>query len=387
MNTGSNRGRLFSAFSPGAEVRHPYPPEHDLPHVRVAYELIVRLLGPPTSSTKKVWRWEGGEHLVVNLHRERSSGILAWVACREKPLRIPRHGCFAKKMDGDNSVINRNASFRIQHGPHVCLTLPNHDTQELVDCIQDQIDHAGPSTPTEPVGLRGSDVTALMGTSRRRPKAAADPADAEPDLTAGVLSPRFEQALLYMSMIHGGQVRKGTAIPHVAHLLQVAGIVLEYGADEDEAIAALLHDAVEDAGGRARRVDILNRFGPVVESIVADCTDVEELSKPPWEEGKRCYLERIGQVSESASVVSAADKLTDVRSILKDHREIGEDLWKRFSRGKEQVLSYYRELVEAYRRHPGRRVVPLAAELKRAMLELEGLVTSPRRGMTEPLSV
>src|SRR5262245_32993825 len=97
-----------------------------------------------------------------------------------------------------------------------------------------------------------------------------------------VLSARFEQALVYASVVHAGQRRKGTEIPYLAHLLGAASIALEYGADEDEAIAALLHDAVEDAGGADRLSDIRSRFGENVAKIVAECTDAFVVPKPPW---------------------------------------------------------------------------------------------------------
>jgi (p)ppGpp synthase/HD superfamily hydrolase len=136
-----------------------------------------------------------------------------------------------------------------------------------------------------------------------------------------------------------------TEIPYLAHLLGVASIALEYGADEDEAIAALLHDAVEDAGGLARLEDIRSRFGENVAGIVAACTDAYVVPKPPWRERKEGYIEHIVQASKSARLVSAADKLHNARSILKHYRVEGEALWSRFNGGKEGTLCYYRALV------------------------------------------
>ena len=101
-----------------------------------------------------------------------------------------------------------------------------------------------------------------------------------------ILSPRFQQSLDYACIVHAGHVRKGTQIPYVSHLLAVAGLSLEYGANEDQAIAALLHDAVEDAGGKPRLEDIRLRFGDAVAEIVDGCTDAEETPKPPWRERK-----------------------------------------------------------------------------------------------------
>ena len=105
-----------------------------------------------------------------------------------------------------------------------------------------------------------------------------------------VLSPRFEQALQYACWLHSGQLRKGTMVPYVAHRLSVAGLALEYGADEDEAIAALLHDVVEDAGGKARAADLRQRFGDRVADIVQGCTDTDLHPKPPWQARKEAYI-------------------------------------------------------------------------------------------------
>src|SRR5688500_12897967 len=162
-----------------------------------------------------------------------------------------------------------------------------------------------------------------------------------------ILSTRFEQALVYATIVHGGQRRKGTDIPYVAHVLGVASIALEYGANEDEAIAALLHDAVEDGGGVDRLEDIRSRFGENVAAIVAACTDAYVVPKPPWRERKEKYIEHIAHASKSAKLVSAADKLHNARSILKDYRIEGEALWSRFNGEKEGTLWYYRQLVTA----------------------------------------
>src|ERR1700729_817032 len=160
-----------------------------------------------------------------------------------------------------------------------------------------------------------------------------------------MLSDRFDQALVYAAHIHGGQVRKGTtAIPYLSHLLMVAGLVLEYGGDEDEAIAGLLHDAVEDQGGLARRLDIERRFGPRVAEIVDGCTDAEVSPKPPWRARKEAYLQHLETVSASARLVSAADKLANVRSIIKDYRAWQGAVWDRFKGGREGTLWYYRTL-------------------------------------------
>jgi (p)ppGpp synthase/HD superfamily hydrolase len=163
----------------------------------------------------------------------------------------------------------------------------------------------------------------------------------------------------------------------------VASIALEYGADEDEAIAALLHDAVEDAGGHERLEDIRSRFGQHVAEIVADCTDAYVVPKPPWKERKDKYIDHIGQASKSARLVSAADKLHNVRSIMKDYRVEGEALWSRFNGGKEGTLWYYRALVEVFRSIKNDALID---ELDRVVREIEMCAKKPTNGtlVTEP---
>ncbi len=138
------------------------------------------------------------------------------------------------------------------------------------------------------------------------------------------LSPRFESALSYAAVIHAHQQRKGTGIPYLAHLLAVTSIALEHGATEDEAIAALLHDAGEDAGGRGRIEDIRQRFGDAVADIVQGCTDTEVTPKPPWRKRKEDYIAHLADASPSTLLVSAADKLHNARAILSDLRVHGE---------------------------------------------------------------
>ena len=162
------------------------------------------------------------------------------------------------------------------------------------------------------------------------------------------LSPKFEQALQYATLIHSGQIRKGTEIPYIAHLLGVASIALEYGANEDEAIGALLHDAGEDAGGDPRIEDIRQQFGGAVADIVQGCTDAVTIPKPPWKKRKEDYIAHVATASASVRLVSAADKLHNARAILRDYRRIGEALWLRFNGGKDGSLWYYRSLVTAF---------------------------------------
>jgi GTP pyrophosphokinase len=184
------------------------------------------------------------------------------------------------------------------------------------------------------------------------------------------LSERFEEALVWACQLHRSQRRKGTPVPYVAHLLGVTSIVLQYGGDEDEAIAALLHDAVEDQGGEPVLREIERRFGGSVAAIVAGCTDTMTQPKPPWRERKGAYLAHLPHASASVRRVSAADKLHNVRAIIADYRLLGEDLWSRLTGGRDGTLWYYQALVDAFRAAGSD---PLIEELARTVAEMECL--------------
>lgn len=181
---------------------------------------------------------------------------------------------------------------------------------------------------------------------------------------------KFEEALPYTARLHRDQTRKGTDTPYVTHLLAVAAIVGENGGTEDETVAALLHNAPEDRGGRERLEDIRERFGDVVERIVDGCTDTYENPKPAWRPRKEAYVARVAQAPPSVQLVSAADKLHNARSILADLRALGDELWDRFTGGKDGTLWYYRALVEAYARNGAN---PVVEELDRVVREIEAL--------------
>jgi len=184
------------------------------------------------------------------------------------------------------------------------------------------------------------------------------------------LSPRFDTALTFTSELHRQQVRKGSGIPYMSHLLGVCSSVLEYGGDEDCAIAALLHDAIEDQGGKETRDKICERFGERVTAIVEACTDTDQTSKPPWRERKEAFIARIPQMSEEAALVCAADKLYNVSSIIKDYRIVGEEIWERFTGKKAGTVWYYRALVDAFHH---RKITPIVEELTRVVEQLETL--------------
>jgi GTP pyrophosphokinase len=185
-------------------------------------------------------------------------------------------------------------------------------------------------------------------------------------------SPRFLAALNYAATLHAGQVRKATSVPYVSHLLSVAGIAIEHGADEDEAIAALLHDAPEDCGGMPVLEEIRERFGERVAGIVAACSDTFETPKPPWAVRKAKYIAHVRAASTSVRLVSMSDKLHNARAILADYRQLGEAVFSRFKRGESHsVLWYYRRLADEF--NAADAASPLAQELERVVAELESL--------------
>lgn len=180
------------------------------------------------------------------------------------------------------------------------------------------------------------------------------------------LTPRFEEALVVANSLHRNQRRKGTDIPYIAHLLGVAAIALEIGADEDQAIAALLHDAVEDQGGQPTLQAIRTRFGDRVAAMVEANTDGEPDTttgvKLPWRERKEAYLAGMAHKSADALLVSLADKTHNARAILDDLVVHGDTLWDRFNSGRDGSLWYYDALARAFaERLPGPGAARLAA--------------------------
>jgi (p)ppGpp synthase/HD superfamily hydrolase len=184
------------------------------------------------------------------------------------------------------------------------------------------------------------------------------------------LTERFEQALVYGTRLHAHQIRKATGVPYISHLLSVTALVLEDGGDEDEAIAALLHDAVEDQGGKATRAEIYRLFGEQVGSIVDGCTEFDSEIKPPWRDRKQRYLEQLRQGTPSVRRVALADKLHNARTIVQDYRQQGEAIWSVFSTGKEGILWFYHSLLNLYRET---HTSPMVEELMRVITELEQL--------------
>ena len=189
---------------------------------------------------------------------------------------------------------------------------------------------------------------------------------------------RFMRAFQFAAEKHAGQTRKASTIPYLAHLMGVASLVLEAGGDEDLAIAAFLHDVVEDCGGAPMLKEVRRRFGARVAKVVDGCTDADTYPKPPWRERKEKYLRHLKKADADTRLVSAADKLNNVRSILADYREVGEYVWSRFNGGRDGTLWYYRALLEEFlRRSPNR----ITRELALAVKQLDAAVGAEQKSL------
>jgi GTP pyrophosphokinase len=164
-----------------------------------------------------------------------------------------------------------------------------------------------------------------------------------------LLGPRFADALALAFQFHAGQTRKASQVPYVSHVLAVASTVLEFGGDEDTAIAALLHDTVEDCGGQTTADLIRARFGDVVAELVLGCSDTVVAPKPPWHERKSRYLRHLPSASAEVLLISAADKLHNLNSLLREERRHGPHLWSFFRAGRRGTLWYYDSLVAIFR--------------------------------------
>lgn len=181
------------------------------------------------------------------------------------------------------------------------------------------------------------------------------------------LTGRFDAAFVYAHEAHASHQRKGTGAPYIGHLMGVASIVIDDGGDEDEAVAALLHDAAEDCGGRERLADIRERFGDAVAKIVEDCTDAWTQPKAPWMERKRQYVDHARALPPPSLRVSSADKVHNAYAILRDLRNTGEAVWERFNAPPDDVVWYYQSLVRSYREAGGGRLVDELDRIVRAI--------------------
>ena len=190
-------------------------------------------------------------------------------------------------------------------------------------------------------------------------------------------SPRVVEAFAYAYALHRTQVRKGSRVPYITHLMEVAAIVGRYGGDEDQFIAALLHDAVEDQGGRKTLSAIRERFGPKVAEYVEGCTDSYEIPKPEWRERKTKFIEITVSAPPKQKLIIAADKLHNARSILSDLHEKGDKAWAIFKSGRDEVLWYYAEMVCALSSGWSH---PILRELADTVDTMQRLAVRPRNG-------
>ena len=188
-----------------------------------------------------------------------------------------------------------------------------------------------------------------------------------------VLSQRFDEALQFAASIHRQQMRKGTAVPYITHLMAVSAIVGEGGGDEELMIAGLLHDSIEDQG--ISKDEIARRFGKRVADIVEACSDSNTIPKPPWKQRKERYIARLQEASPDVRLISVADKLHNARSILTDLKVLGSDVWGRFNASREEILWYYHLVLSALQEgwtHP------LVHELEQVVNQIERLSESAR---------
>ncbi|MDG2305940.1 MAG: HD domain-containing protein [Candidatus Binatia bacterium] len=186
----------------------------------------------------------------------------------------------------------------------------------------------------------------------------------------------FAEALAYAARLHIRQTRKAKETPYIAHLLGVASLALDAGADEDEAIAAVLHDAVEDQGGEPTRVEIEKRFGAHVASLVVALSDSlvdtsDGANKEPWQVRKDRYIEHLRTAEPSVRLLAACDKLHNLRELVEDHRRLGDEVWEHFSAGPEKQLWFYRTVVGIL---ADGKEGPLFGRLRAALADFESLV-------------
>jgi len=182
--------------------------------------------------------------------------------------------------------------------------------------------------------------------------------------------PKFAEAVRVAAKMFADKTKKGTCIPYISHLLGTCAIALEHGATEDEAIAALLHDTIEDIKPTNEARAAVGHFGKEVLRIVEACSDSDTHPKPPWQERKERYLDRLAREDHAVLLVSASDKLHNARSIVSDLRNHGSSVWERFNAPREKQLWYYRELVKIFRKHLVENPA-LVAELDLAVTEME----------------
>ncbi len=188
----------------------------------------------------------------------------------------------------------------------------------------------------------------------------------------GLLTSRFEEALVYANHLHSKQTRKVSHAPYMVHLMSVAALVLEDGGNEDEAISGLLHDAIEDQGGKKTLKEIKSRFGSKVAEIVEGCSNLSTTSLP-WKERKEEFINKLDQAIPEVIRVEVADKLHNARSILYDYREYGSHIWSKFNGGKEGTIWYYRKMINVLKRRSNSQLVQELDKVVRDIANLENV--------------
>ena len=185
-----------------------------------------------------------------------------------------------------------------------------------------------------------------------------------------MISNRFAQAVEFATKLHDGQVRKGTSIPYISHPIAVASLVMEHGGTEDETIAALLHDVVEDCGGQPVLNEVRKLFGDNVATIVDGCTETHIRPKPPWIERKKKYISHMKTASPSVRLVACADKIHNIRSLIADYRQVGESVWERFRANKKETVWFYNEVLQSLKDSGENRPIILDLEKEIEVLSL-----------------
>jgi hypothetical protein len=193
------------------------------------------------------------------------------------------------------------------------------------------------------------------------------------------MSPAFRRSVAGRTNGTRDQTRKATTTPYISHLMAVAGLVMEFGGNEEQAIAALLHDAIEDqsegfGGPDKLRAEIGRRYGASVLAIVNAATDADKVPKPPWEERKRAYIAHIPVMAADAALVSICDKVHNARSIVVDYLTLGDVVFERFNAGKDRTLWYYAEVAKAFLAHHRQAA---SRELDRVVAALLALARAP----------